>query len=158
MTRDGSSRKKRLRTTTPALKVWSPDFDLSTIPDHIVHAESARRRRVAQAEPPRTGIRRPCVFCLELFGAREMRKHLPACPKRHEKTDASRSGWVLGVTTDPQELKREVYRYWQSRSVGERLAAVWDATEAAYSIRKVAVNKASKKQAPKKKEAGNRGR
>ena len=34
-----------------------------------------------------------------------------------------------------EEQKAEVYRYWQSRPVGERLAAVWDATAAAYAFR-----------------------
>ena len=36
--------------------------------------------------------------------------------------------------TDPDEQWAESYRYWQSLSVGERLSAVWDASEAAYAF------------------------
>lgn len=32
-----------------------------------------------------------------------------------------------------EEQKAEVYRYWNSRPAGERLAAVWDATITAYA-------------------------
>jgi hypothetical protein len=34
-----------------------------------------------------------------------------------------------------EEQKAEVYRYWRSRPMGERLAAVWDATAAAYAFK-----------------------
>jgi len=34
-----------------------------------------------------------------------------------------------------EEQKTEINRYWQSRPVGERLAAVWDATAVAYAIK-----------------------
>lgn len=120
----------------PQPKGWTPDFDLSTIPDHILHAESARRRRRAQLEPPRPRVHRPCEFCLELFGAREIRKHRPVCPKRRQGTETPRPGWILGVANDHSGLQQETYRYWQSRPVGERLGAVWEATEAAYRIRR----------------------
>ena len=33
------------------------------------------------------------------------------------------------------EQKAEVYRYWRSRPAGERLAAVWEATAAAYAFK-----------------------
>ena len=36
--------------------------------------------------------------------------------------------------TSFEEQKKETYRYWRSRPVGERLEEVWAATEAAYSI------------------------
>lgn len=36
--------------------------------------------------------------------------------------------------TDPEEQQAETYLYWQSLSVGERLSAVWDASEAAYAF------------------------
>jgi hypothetical protein len=36
--------------------------------------------------------------------------------------------------TDPEEQQAETYRYWQSRSIGERLSAVWDVSEAAYAF------------------------
>jgi hypothetical protein len=34
-----------------------------------------------------------------------------------------------------EDQKAEINRYWQSRPVGERLAAVWDATAAAYAFK-----------------------
>jgi hypothetical protein len=36
--------------------------------------------------------------------------------------------------TDPEEQEAETHRYWQSRSVGERLVAVCELSEAAYSF------------------------
>jgi len=65
-----------------------------------------------------------------------MRKHRPVFPKREQATPV-RPGWTLAVVHDPKEIEHETYRYWQSRTAGERLAGVWEATEAAYSIRTV---------------------
>lgn len=36
--------------------------------------------------------------------------------------------------SDPVQQQQETYRYWQGRSVGDRLTAVWDASEAAYAF------------------------
>ena len=36
--------------------------------------------------------------------------------------------------TSPEEQEAEAYRYWQSLPVGDRLSAVWDASEAAYAF------------------------
>jgi hypothetical protein len=36
--------------------------------------------------------------------------------------------------TDPEEQATETYRYWQGRSVGERLIAVCELSEAAYAF------------------------
>ena len=35
------------------------------------------------------------------------------------------------------EQKAEIYRYWRSRPMGERILAVWDATQAAYAFKGV---------------------
>ena len=35
---------------------------------------------------------------------------------------------------EPEQLQAETYRYWQSLSIGDRLSAVWDASEAAYAF------------------------
>ena len=35
---------------------------------------------------------------------------------------------------DPAQQQAETYRYWQSLPIGERLAAVWTVSEAAYSF------------------------
>lgn len=39
-----------------------------------------RRRKT----PPRPKVLRPCEWCGEEFGAREMRGHIPQCSKRQE--------------------------------------------------------------------------
>ena len=36
--------------------------------------------------------------------------------------------------TDPAKQQEENYRYWQSRTVGERLNAVWELSAAAYAF------------------------
>ena len=36
--------------------------------------------------------------------------------------------------TSPEEQEGETYRYWQCLSVGERLSAVWEASQAAYAF------------------------
>ena len=35
---------------------------------------------------------------------------------------------------DTEQQQRETYLYWQSLPVGDRLSAVWDVSEAAYSF------------------------
>ena len=35
---------------------------------------------------------------------------------------------------DPEQQGLEAMRYWRSRPVGERLTAIWDLSEAAYSF------------------------
>jgi hypothetical protein len=37
--------------------------------------------------------------------------------------------------TDFDEMKADEYRYWQSRPVHERLAAVWELTEEAWKMK-----------------------
>lgn len=36
--------------------------------------------------------------------------------------------------TDKEQQQAETYRYWHSLSIGDRLSAVWDVSEAAYSF------------------------
>jgi hypothetical protein len=36
--------------------------------------------------------------------------------------------------TSPEKQQAEAFRYWQSLDVGDRLSAVWDASEAAYAF------------------------
>jgi hypothetical protein len=35
---------------------------------------------------------------------------------------------------DPEQQQAETWRYWQSLPVGDRLSAVWDVSEAAFSF------------------------
>jgi hypothetical protein len=51
---------------------------------------------------------------------------MEACGRTMDKT--------IRRVTDFEEQKRETYRYWQSRPVGERLLAVCDLSEAAYAF------------------------
>jgi hypothetical protein len=41
---------------------------------------------------------------------------------------------AIRKVTDPEQQQADTYRYWQSLPIGERLSAVWDASEAAYSF------------------------
>ena len=41
---------------------------------------------------------------------------------------------TIRKVTDPEMQQAEAYRYWQSLPVGDRLSAVWDASEAAYGF------------------------
>jgi len=41
---------------------------------------------------------------------------------------------TIRKVTDVEEQQAETYRYWQSRSIGERLKAVCEATESAYAF------------------------
>ena len=36
--------------------------------------------------------------------------------------------------TDTEQQQREAYLYWRSLPIGDRLSAVWDVSEAAYSF------------------------
>lgn len=36
--------------------------------------------------------------------------------------------------TDTEEQQQETYAYWQTLSIGDRLSAVWDVSESAYSF------------------------
>lgn len=111
---------------------WTPQFGITSIPDKVLLSESAKRLRARQPKPPRPKVKRPCEFCQELFGARDMRKHRPQCPRRNDKTPNLRPGWTLKTIIDPKEQERETYRYSASWPVGERLEAVWEATQAAH--------------------------
>ncbi len=47
---------------------------------------------------------------------------------------------TLHRVTDLDEQDAETYRYWQSLPAGERLAAVWDVTVAAYAFKGIFVD------------------
>jgi hypothetical protein len=54
---------------------------LSDYTDEEIFSEAARRMRARQ-DLPNPKVLRPCPYCKKQFGARDLRKHLPACPKR----------------------------------------------------------------------------
>jgi hypothetical protein len=41
---------------------------------------------------------------------------------------------TIGRVTNTEQQQAETYRYWQSLSVGERLSAVWEVSQAAYAF------------------------
>lgn len=55
---------------------------LSLYTDAEIISEAGKRRRKMQTEPPNPPVLRPCLKCGAEFGAREMRKHMPVCPKK----------------------------------------------------------------------------
>ena len=114
---------------------WTKRFDLRTVPDEALFAESSRRMRARQKTPPRAEVLRPCPKCGAPYGARKLRAHIPGCGGTAiTKGNPNRMIRKIGNLEDQDA---ENYRYWQSLPIGERLAAVCDVTEAAYSIRKV---------------------
>lgn len=79
---------------------------------------------------------RQCPNCFQAFGAREWRAHIAICSGRETKAE-DRGDWAVRKLTDADEQDARAYRYWQSRSPGERIVATWELSEAAYSIKKV---------------------
>jgi hypothetical protein len=59
---------------------YRESWELPTIPDESFYAELGRRRRQKGGGNPKK--LRPCKFCAEQYGAREMIYHVPRCPKR----------------------------------------------------------------------------
>ena len=101
----------------------------------VLFAESARRMRARQKTPPRIEVLRPCPKCGAPYGARKLRAHIPSCtgmpvtsPNPHQ---------MIRKIINLADQDAENYRYWQSLPLGERLAAVCEVTEAAYSLQKV---------------------
>ena len=54
---------------------------LSDYTDEEIFAEAGRRMRARNPQPT-PKVLRPCPYCKKNFGARELRKHIPVCPKR----------------------------------------------------------------------------
>lgn len=108
---------------------------MRTVPDEVLFAESARRMRERQKSPPRAEVLRPCPKCGEPYGARKLRAHMPACTGT---TGANQNpNRMIRKIINLQDQEAENYRYWQSLPIGDRLAAVCEVTEAAYSLQKV---------------------
>jgi len=132
---DETYSRRRTHKLKDSMPRWIKHFDLSVVPDEVLFAESARRMRARQKTPPRAEVLRPCPKCGVPYGARKLRAHLPDCSGTAvAKGNPNRTIRKIGDLADPDA---ENYRYWQSRPVGERLAAVCEVTEAAYSIQKV---------------------
>jgi hypothetical protein len=127
---------KRYRRGKP-MTDWTPEFNISTVPDDILLTENARRLRARQVVAPRPKVLRQCPHCFQPFGARELRKHAPCCPHRENLVDSPRAGWTLRKVTDPEEQDARTYRSWQSLPAGDRIVATWELSEAAYSIQKI---------------------
>lgn len=61
---------------------WRPTWNLRSIPDDKFNSERGRRLAEKRATPAVPKKLRPCPYCSKEFGAREMRIHVPRCPKR----------------------------------------------------------------------------
>jgi hypothetical protein len=114
---------------------WTPRFDMRTVPDGVLFAESARRMRARQKTPPRTEVLRPCPKCGAPYGARKLRAHIPSCTGT--PVTSPNPNRMIRKIINLADQDAENYRYWQSLPLGERLAAVCEVTEAAYSLQKV---------------------
>jgi hypothetical protein len=119
---------------------WTPHFDITTIPDDVLLRESARRLRARQLRSPRAKVLRQCPKCGEPFGTRELRKHLPRCVQPTVNGVGLNPNRIVRKVASVEEQEAENYRYWQSIPVGDRLVAVCELTEAAYSIREIDQN------------------
>ncbi len=111
---------------------------MRTVPDEVLFAESARRMRARQKTPPRAEVLRPCSKCGEPYGARKLRAHIPGCTGK-AVTNPNPNRMIRKIT-NLKDQAAENYRYWQSLPIGDRLAAVCEVTEAAYSLKKLAHN------------------
>ena len=125
------------RAQTPKLKnrptPWTKGFDMSTVPDEVLFAESARRMRARQKTAPRAEVLRPCPKCGAPFGARKLRAHIPGCTGAAVTNQNPQR--VIRKFTHPKDQDAENYRYWQSRPVHERVAAVSELTQEHYALK-----------------------
>jgi len=62
---------------------YKPSWDISTIPTELIRSEAARRLPRA-GRVPNPKVLRPCPYCGQQMGARELRAHQAICPKRHQ--------------------------------------------------------------------------
>ena len=64
---------------------YTPTLDMSTIPDEVLYAEVGRRRVAKRPEGVggRPKVLKECPHCGKDFGARDLRKHVARCPRRH---------------------------------------------------------------------------
>ena len=65
-------------------------WDFSEVPDAPIIAEAGRRRQ--KLASPRPKVMTPCKHCGKLFGAAEVRKHWPVCPKKPKRGKAKARG------------------------------------------------------------------
>lgn len=76
------------------MKPWTPDIDLSTVPDEVILSEAGRRQNARRkARGGGIGGGRPkvlkrCPNCRRKFGVAEMRKHRPECKPAAPATTA----------------------------------------------------------------------
>lgn len=61
---------------------WKPTWDLTTIPDPEFNSERGRRLAEQRSTPAVPKKLRPCPYCAEEFGARDLRVHIPRCPQK----------------------------------------------------------------------------
>lgn len=118
------------------MTIWTTEFDISSIPDEILLAESARRMRARQVIPPRAKVLRQCPKCGDAYGTSELRKHIPRCVPT-VKTLERNPYRMIRVVSSVEDQEVENYRYWQSLPIDERLSAVAEVSKSAYALKGV---------------------
>ncbi len=67
------------------MTVYTPDWDLKTIPDDKFASERGRRNRARQGTRSLRIILEPCIHCAEPLGVRQRRGACPMCGKRQKE-------------------------------------------------------------------------
>jgi transcriptional regulator NrdR family protein len=116
---------------------WRAEVDISSIPDEILLAESARRMRSRQVIPLRAKVLRQCPKCGEAYGTSELRKHVPRCVPTVKTSSETNPYRKIRVVSSVEDQEAENYRYWQSLPIEERLSAVAEVTKSAYALKGV---------------------
>lgn len=84
--------------------IYTPAWDLTTIPDAPLYSELGRRRAIAGGGRRKT--LRPCPDCGAMLGAREMRRHPPKCPARSPILRGSRKKAIPGVDAESKSPRQ----------------------------------------------------
>jgi len=126
--------RRRIHKLDNRMASWTHGFDMGSVPDEVLFAESSRRMRARQKIPPRAEVLRPCPKCGVPYGARRLRAHIPGC--REIAITKENPNRMIRKIDNSEDQDAENYRYWQGLPIGERLVAVCEVTAAAYSIQK----------------------
>src|SRR5437763_12940514 len=90
--------------TIPLMK-WKETWELPSIPNPVFWPEVGRRRGQSGGKPKTL---RPCEFCGEEFGARDMQFHLPRCHKRPNATKIDQRGATPMATSVVRSLPSNI--------------------------------------------------
>lgn len=66
------------------MTIYTPEWDLSTIPTKQFESEAGRRRHLKGPRAPNLKLE-PCIHCQALLSARQRRRACVACGKRQKE-------------------------------------------------------------------------